>query len=67
MTTAATADIMIDTIRLLGDSFGGKIQCESWLAAKSKRGEGATTPPVAIRTEQYGKSKAVTSGGHRRL
>ncbi|XP_059098877.1 tyrosine-protein phosphatase Lar-like isoform X3 [Tigriopus californicus] len=24
-----------------------------WLAAKSKRGEGATTPPIAVRTEQY--------------
>ena len=26
-----------------------------WLAAKSKRGEGAATPPIATRTEQYGK------------
>ena len=25
-----------------------------WLAAKSKRGEGAATPPIATRTEQYG-------------
>ena len=27
-----------------------------WLAAKSRRGEGAATPPIATRTEQYGKS-----------
>ena len=27
-----------------------------WLAAKSKRGEGATTPPIPVRTEQYGKN-----------
>lgn len=26
-----------------------------WLAAKSKRGEGATTPPIPVRTDQYGK------------
>ncbi len=26
-----------------------------WLAAKSKRGEGATTPPIPVRTEQYGE------------
>lgn len=26
-----------------------------WLAAKSKRGEGAATTPVAVKTEQYGK------------
>ena len=26
-----------------------------WLAAKSRRGEGAATPPIATRTEQYGK------------
>jgi len=25
-----------------------------WLAAKSRRGEGAATPPIATRTEQYG-------------
>nr|XP_040571796.1 tyrosine-protein phosphatase Lar-like isoform X3 [Lepeophtheirus salmonis] len=24
-----------------------------WLGAKSRRGEGATTPPIAVRTEQY--------------
>lgn len=29
-----------------------------WIAAKSKRGEGATTPPIVVRTEQYGKSRA---------
>ena len=27
-----------------------------WLAAKSRRGEGAATPPIATRTEQYGKT-----------
>ena len=37
-----------------------------WLAAKSKRGEGATTPPVAIRTEQYGKWTVETLGRRRR-
>ncbi|CAG2054332.1 unnamed protein product, partial [Timema podura] len=26
-----------------------------WLAARSQRGEGATTPPIPIRTKQYGK------------
>ena len=26
-----------------------------WVAAKSKRGEGATTPPLTVRTEQYCK------------
>lgn len=26
-----------------------------WLAAKSQRGEGATTPPIPVRTKQYGK------------
>ena len=26
-----------------------------WVAAKSKRGEGATTPPLSARTEQYCK------------
>ena len=30
-----------------------------WLAARSKRGEGATTPPIAVRTEQYGEQKEV--------
>lgn len=25
-----------------------------WLAARSQRGEGATTPPIAVRTKQYG-------------
>lgn len=28
-----------------------------WLAAKSKRGEGATTSPIAVRTDQYGESQ----------
>lgn len=27
-----------------------------WLAARSQRGEGATTPPIPIRTKQYGKN-----------
>ncbi|KAG8254775.1 hypothetical protein J6590_005340 [Homalodisca vitripennis] len=27
-----------------------------WLAARSQRGEGATTPPIPVRTKQYGKS-----------
>lgn len=27
-----------------------------WLAAKSQRGEGAPTPPIQVRTKQYGKS-----------
>ena len=31
-----------------------------WVAAKSRRGEGAATPELAVRTEQYGKSPAVT-------
>lgn len=26
-----------------------------WLAARSQRGEGATTPPIPVRTKQYGK------------
>ena len=26
-----------------------------WVAGKSKRGEGATTPPLSVRTEQYCK------------
>lgn len=26
-----------------------------WLAARSQRGEGANTPPVPVRTKQYGK------------
>lgn len=26
-----------------------------WLAARSQRGEGATTPPITVRTKQYGK------------
>ena len=26
-----------------------------WVAAKSRRGEGAATPELAVRTEQYGK------------
>ena len=26
-----------------------------WLAAKSIKGEGATTPPIPVRTEQYSK------------
>lgn len=25
-----------------------------WLAARSQRGEGATTPPIPVRTKQYG-------------
>lgn len=29
-----------------------------WLAARSQRGEGATTPPIAVRTKQYGMSGA---------
>jgi len=32
-----------------------------WLAAKSKRGEGATTSAIAVRTDQYGKSHAATT------
>lgn len=36
-----------------------------WLAAKSKRGEGATTPPIAVRTDQYGKSQ-IASGQQQR-
>ena len=27
-----------------------------WVAAKSKRGEGAATPPIQVKTEQYGMS-----------
>lgn len=27
-----------------------------WLAARSQRGEGATTPPIQVRTKQYGES-----------
>lgn len=27
-----------------------------WLAARSQRGEGATTPPIPVRTKQYGKT-----------
>ena len=30
-----------------------------WVAAKSKRGEGATTPPLAVRTEQHCKYSTV--------
>lgn len=26
-----------------------------WLAARSQRGEGATTPPIRVRTKPYGK------------
>jgi hypothetical protein len=26
-----------------------------WIAAKSRRGEGAATPKLAVRTDQYGK------------
>lgn len=26
-----------------------------WLAARSQRGEGATTAPIPVRTKQYGK------------
>lgn len=29
-----------------------------WLAARSQRGEGATTPPIAVRTKQYGMLRA---------
>lgn len=31
-----------------------------WLAARSQRGEGATTPPIPVRTKQYGKLNALT-------
>jgi len=27
-----------------------------WLAARSQRGEGATTSPIPVRTKQYGKN-----------
>ena len=27
-----------------------------WVAGKSLRGEGAATPPIPVRTEQYGKN-----------
>lgn len=27
-----------------------------WLAARSQRGEGATSPSIPVRTKQYGKS-----------
>lgn len=30
-----------------------------WLAARSQRGEGATTPPIPVRTKQYGKEKTI--------
>lgn len=30
-----------------------------WVAAKSRRGEGAATPELAVRTEQYGKFSIV--------
>ena len=26
-----------------------------WIAAKSRRGEGAATPKLAVRTDQYGR------------
>ena len=32
-----------------------------WVAAKSRRGEGAATPKLAVRTEQYGKSYSHSS------
>ena len=32
-----------------------------WVAAKSRRGEGAATPKLAVRTEQYGKSHSHSS------
>lgn len=28
-----------------------------WIAAKSRRGEGASTPPIPVKTDQYGKLK----------
>jgi hypothetical protein len=28
-----------------------------WIAAKSRRGEGAATPKLAVRTDQYGKKE----------
>lgn len=31
-----------------------------WLAARSQRGEGATTPPIRVRTKPYGKLQAST-------
>jgi len=31
-----------------------------WVAGKSIRGEGAATPPIPVRTEQYGKLIAMT-------
>lgn len=32
-----------------------------WLAARSQRGEGATTPPITVRTKQYGKDADINS------
>lgn len=32
-----------------------------WVAAKSKRGEGAATPPIQVKTEQYGMTLNVNS------
>lgn len=34
-----------------------------WLAARSQRGEGATTPPIPVRTKQYGKIIGSISNG----
>ena len=34
-----------------------------WIAAKSRRGEGAATPKLAVRTDQYGKKEEGPRGG----
>jgi len=30
-----------------------------WMSAKSRKGEGAATPPIPVRTEQYSKPSAI--------
>lgn len=34
-----------------------------WLAARSQRGEGATTMPYPVRTKQYGKQNSKEPAG----
>ena len=34
-----------------------------WIAAKSRRGEGAATPQLSVRTDQYGKNGASAPWG----
>ena len=48
-----------DTTELVLENLYPNTIYHVWVAAKSRRGEGAATPKLSVRTEQYGESRSV--------